>query len=138
MSDDRGSVTFWVLGLSIMILVFGGLALDFWRVLAVQRQAGSTADAAVTAAASGLDEEHYRLTGEVLLDPSRAIELGTLSVASQNVEVVSAMFEVAPDRTAVSVEVVDEIEGGFVAFFTGDEGRLTVRVTSSAEPVLVP
>jgi hypothetical protein len=129
LSDDRGSVTFWVLGLSVMILVLGGLALDFWRVLAVQRQAGSIA---------GLDEEHYRLTGEVLLDPSRAIELGSLSVASQDVEVVSAVFEVAPDGSAVSVEVVDEIEGGFVAFFTGDDGRLTVRVTSSAEPVLVP
>jgi hypothetical protein len=121
-----------------MILVFGGLALDFWRVLAVQRQAGSIADAAVAAAASGLDEEHYRLTGEVLLDPSRAIELGSLSVASQDVEVVSAVFEVAPDGSAVSVEVVDEIEGGFVAFFAGDDGRLTVTVTSSAEPVLVP
>lgn len=136
--DDRGSVTFWVLGLSILILMFGGLALDFWRVLAVQRQAGSIADAAVAAAASGIDEEHYRLTGEVLLDPSRAVELGALSVASQGVEVVSAVFNVALDGTAVNVEVVDEIEGGFVAFFTGDDGRLTVRVTSSAEPVLVP
>ncbi len=138
MSDDRGSVTFWVLGLSILILVFGGLALDFWRVLAVQRQAGSIADAAVAAAASGLDEEHYRLTGEVLLDPSRAVELGSLSVASQDVEVASAVFAVAPDGSSVTVEVVDEIEGGFVAFFTGDDGTLTVRVTSSAEPVLVP
>ncbi len=138
MSDDRGSVTFWVLGLSILILAFGGLALDFWRVLAVQSQAGSIADAAVAAAASGLDEEHYRLTGEVLLDPDRAIELGSQSVASQDAEVVSAIFEVAPDGSAVSVEVVDEIEGGFVAFFTGDDGRLTVRVTSSAEPVLLP
>lgn len=138
MSDDRGSVTFWVLGLSILILTLGGLALDFWRVLAVQRQAGSIADAAVAAAASGLDEELYRLTGEVLLDPDRAIELGSLSVASQDVAVVSAIFEVAPDGSAVSVEIVDEIEGGFVAFFTGDDGRLTVRVTSSAEPVLVP
>lgn len=138
MSDDRGSITFWVLGLSIMILMLGGLALDFWRVLAVQRQAGSIADAAVAAAASGLDEEHYRLTGEVLLDPARAIELGSLSVASQDVQVVSALFEVALDRSAVSVEVIDEIEGGFVAFFTSDDGTLTVRVTSSAEPVLVP
>lgn len=138
MNDDRGSVTIWVLGLTILILAFGGLALDFWRVLAVQRQAGSIADAAVAAAASGLDEEHYRLTGEVLLDPERAIELGSLSVASQDATVVSALFDVAPDGSAVSVEVVDEIEGGFVAFFTGDDGKLTVRVTSSAEPRLVP
>lgn len=138
MNDDRGSVTIWVLGLTILILAFGGLALDFWRVLAVQRQAGSIADAAVTAAASGLDEEHYRLTGEILLDPERAIQLGSISVASQDVDVVSTVFDVAPDRSTVAVEVTDEIEGGFVAFFTGDDGLLTVRVTSSAEPRLVP
>jgi len=138
MRDDRGSITFWVLGLTILILGFGGLALDFWRVLSVQRQAGAIADAAVVAAASGVDEEHYRLTGEIVLDPDRAIELGSLSVASQDAGVESALFDVASDGSRVGVEVIDEIEGGFVAFFTGDDGRLTVRVTSSAEPVMVP
>jgi hypothetical protein len=138
MRDDRGSITFWVLGLTILILGFGGLALDFWRVLSVQRQAGAIADAAVVAAASGVDEEHYRLTGEVMLDPDRAIELGSMSVASQDTDVASVVFDVAADGSSVGVEVVDEIEGGFVAFFTGDDGRLTVRVTSSAEPVMVP
>ena len=138
MRGDRGSITFWVLGLTILILGFGGLALDFWRVLSVQRQAGAIADAAVVAAASGVDEEHYRLTGEIVLDPDRAIELGSLSVASQDADVVSAVFDVAADGSSVAVEVIDEIEGGFVAFFTGDDGILTVRVTSSAEPRLVP
>ena len=138
MRDDRGSITFWVLGLTILILGFAGLALDFWRVLSVQRQAGAIADAAVVAAASGVDEEHYRLTGEVMLDPDRAIELGSMSVASQDTDVASVVFDVAADGSSVGVEVVDEIEGGFVAFFTGDDGRLTVRVTSSAEPVMVP
>lgn len=138
MRDDRGSITFWVLGLTILILGFGGLALDFWRVLSVQRQAGAIADAAVVAAASGVHEEHYRLTGEIVLDPDRAIELGSLSVASQDADVVTALFDVAPDGSSVGVEVIDEIEGGFVAFFTGDDGILTVSVTSSAEPRLVP
>jgi hypothetical protein len=138
MRNDRGSITFWVLGLTILILGFGGLALDFWRVLSVQRQAGAIADAAVVAAASGVDEEEYRLTGEIVLDPDRAIELGSLSVSSQDADVVSALFDVAADGSSVGVEVIDEIEGGFVAFFTGDDGVLTVRVTASAEPRLVP
>ena len=37
MASDRGSVTIWVLGLSILLLLFGGLALDYWRGLALHR-----------------------------------------------------------------------------------------------------
>jgi hypothetical protein len=85
-----------------------------------------------------VDEEEYRLTGEIVLDPDRAIELGSLSVSSQDADVVSALFDVAADGSSVGVEVIDEIEGGFVAFFTGDDGVLSVRVTASAEPRLVP
>jgi hypothetical protein len=59
-------------------------------------------------------------------------------VSSQDADVVSVIFDVAADGSSVGVEVIDEIEGGFVAFFTGDDGILTVRVTASAEPRLVP
>lgn len=138
MSRERGSVTIWVLGLSILLLAFGGLALDFWRVLAVQRQAAATADAAVVAAASGIDEAHYRLTGEVVLDPTRVAALGQASIQSQASEVDSAFFEVSADGSTVTVEVVDSIVGGFVAFFSGDDGVLEVTVTASAQPRVFP
>jgi uncharacterized membrane protein len=63
MRSDRGSVTIWVLGLSMLLLTFGGLALDYWRALALQRELASVADSAAIAAASGIDEEVYRATG---------------------------------------------------------------------------
>jgi hypothetical protein len=44
MRSDRGSVTIWVLGLSMLLLTFGGLALDYWRALALQRELASVAD----------------------------------------------------------------------------------------------
>lgn len=138
MRQDRGSVTIWILGLSILILMFGGLALDLWRVIAVQRQAGALADAAAVAAATGIDEAHYRSTGEILLDPDRAGGLGFASIADQEVEIVSSSVQVAADGSEVEVEVVDEIVGGFVAFFSGDGGILRVTVTATAEPRLVP
>ncbi|REK21358.1 MAG: hypothetical protein DWQ40_04090 [Actinobacteria bacterium] len=138
MSRDRGSVTIWVLGLSVLLLFFGGVALDFWRVLAVQRQAAAIADTAVVAAASGIDEAHYRETGEILIDPDRAVELATASITNQEIEVTAALVTVSPDGTAVEVEVSDEIRGGFVAFFSGDDGVLAVTATATAEPRLVP
>ncbi|MGB7859491.1 MAG: pilus assembly protein TadG-related protein, partial [Acidimicrobiia bacterium] len=57
--SDRGSTTIWMLGLSLLLLLFGGLALDFWRGLAMQRELASVADSAALAAASGIDEVLY-------------------------------------------------------------------------------
>src|SRR5690606_32307296 len=75
MRDDRGSTTIWMLGLSVLLLLFGGLALDFWRGLAFQRELAAVADSAAIAAASGIDEVHFRETGEIRLDPARAVGL---------------------------------------------------------------
>ena len=135
--EDRGSVTFWVLGLTISIVAFGGVALDFWRALAVQRAVAAIADAGVAAAASGIDEIHYRTTGEVKLDEDRAVLLGTASVESQETVVSSVLFDVAPNGARVDIVVVAEIDSGFVAFFAED-GRLEIRATASAEPRLIP
>ncbi len=134
---ERGSVTFWVLGLTILLLAFGGLALDFWRALAVQREVAAVADAGVAAAASGIDELHYRSTGEIRLSGDRAVSLGAASIDGQGADVTSYVFTVAADGSRVDVVVTAEIESGFVAFFA-DDGRLEIRASSSAEPRLIP
>ncbi|HEY5890635.1 MAG TPA: pilus assembly protein TadG-related protein [Acidimicrobiia bacterium] len=138
MNKERGSVTLWILGLTVVILGFGGVALDFWRALAMQRALAAIADAATVAAASGIDELHYRNTGEVILDPYRARTLGAQSIASQNESLDSAVFDVSADGTEIELTVIDSIEAGFIRFFTGDDGRLVVRATSRASPILAP
>jgi uncharacterized membrane protein len=136
--NDRGSVTLWVLALALAMVAFGGLALDLWRVLAVQREAGAVADAAAVAAASGIDEIHYRMTGEIVLDPERAASLGLTSLSHQDADLVEASVLVDPSGASVEVSVTAEIEGGFVAFFTGDDGVLRLTASAVAEPLLVP
>lgn len=138
MRDDRGSITLWVLGLSVVILGFGGVALDFWRALATQRELAAIADAASVAAASGIDEAHYRSTGEVILEPVRSRQLGAESIASQDEALDDVRISVSGDRLRVEVSVTDSIDAGFIGFFTGDDGRLVVRATSNAVPRLVP
>lgn len=138
MRSERGSVTIWMLGLSVLLLLFGGLAIDFWRALALQRELAAVADSAAIAAASGIDEEHYRATGEVILDPNRAQDLGVASMAAQDIDLVS--FEVITDGDGLSVNVVvvDVVELGLLGLLVDQSEPLTVRARATASPRLLP
>ena len=136
--SERGSVTFWMLGLSLLLLLFGGLALDFWRALALQRELAAIADSASVAAGSGIDEEHYRATGEVLIDADRAAGIGSSYVAAQDVTLDQVVITTAPDGLSVSVFVVDGLELGLMGVLVDQTAPLTVTAEATAAPVLVP
>ena len=138
MRSDRGSVTFWTLGLCILLLFFGGLAIDFWRALALQRELAAVADSLAVAAASGIDEEHYRLTGEVIIDPTRAAGLGSTYVASQDVELTDMSVTTADDGSSVSVLIEGRLELGLLGLLVDQNEPLTVNARANAIPVLVP
>ena len=138
MRSDRGSVTLWMLGLSILLLLFGGTVIDFWRALALQRELAAIADSASIAAAAGIDEEHYRLTGEVLIEPTRAAGLGSAYVASQDVDLLDLSVNPAVDGSSVTVLVVDELELGLMGVFVDQSEPLTVTAEATAIPVLIP
>ena len=137
-SDDRGSVTIWMLGLSFVLLAFGGLALDFWRGLATQRELAAIADSAAIAAASGIDEEHYRSTGEVTLAPGRARALAFASMGYQDLELSEAGVAVDPAGSSVTVEVGATVELWLLSLLVDDTEPIMVRASASASPVLVP
>jgi Flp pilus assembly protein TadG len=138
MREERGSMTIWMLGLSVLLLLFGGLALDFWRALAQQRELAAVADSAAVAAASGIDEERYRATGELVLDASRARTLGEESMAAQDLDPMS--FVVATDQAGLSVTVVvvDAVELGLLGILVDQTQPLTVRAEATASPRLLP
>lgn len=137
-TSERGSVTIWMLGLSVLLLLFGGLALDFWRGLALQRELAAVADSAAIAAASGIDEEYYRATGEVVLDPVRSRALALMSVDVQDVELASVSSATSVDRSSVTVIVIAKLELGLLGVFVDDSEPLTVRASATASPRLVP
>lgn len=134
--SDRGSVTIWMLGLSVLLLVFGGLALDYWRALALQRELAAVADSAAIAAASGIDEVVYRATGDVVLEETRARGLAESAVEWQGVDLVDLAVDVEP--TSVSVTLTGEVELGLLGVFVDQSEPLTVRGSATAAPVLVP
>lgn len=138
MKSERGSVTLWTLGLSLLLLLFGGLAVDFWRALALQRELAAIADSASVAAASGIDEERYRATGEVVIDADRAAGIGSSYVASQDVALDDLIVTTARDGSSVSVLVVDRLDLGLIGVFVDQTAPLTVTAEATAVPVLVP
>lgn len=136
--SESGSVTIWMLGLSVLLLLFGGLALDFWRGLALQRELAAIADSAAIAAASGIDEEYYRATGEVVLDATRSRALALTSVAAQDADLSSVSSTMSVDRISVTVIVIAKLELGLLGVFVDDSEPLTVRASATAFPRLVP
>lgn len=66
---EQGSVTLFLLGLGVALLLLGGIALDLWRLLGDRRELSALADAAAIAATSGLDVDHFRETGVAMMDP---------------------------------------------------------------------
>lgn len=136
--SDRGSVTIWMLGLSLLLLLFGGLALDFWRGLALQRELAAVADSAAIAGAAGIDVDHYRETGSVLLDPESVRELATLSIAAQEAEVTEVVISTARGGESVTVTVEGVVELGLLGVFVDQSEPLLVRASATAIPRLQP
>lgn len=134
--SDRGSITIWVLGLSILILLLGGLAVDYWRALALQRELAAVADSAAIAAASGIDEDTYRATGEISLDPTRSRQLATGAVEWQGLEVAGHEVDVLDGSVTVTLTAVLEL--GLLGAFVDESEPLTVRASATAVPELIP
>lgn len=137
-SDDQGSVTIWMLGLCLLLLAFGGLALDFWRGLALQRELAAVADSAAIAAASGIDEEHYRSTGEVVLQPERARALAAASIGLQSVEPVEQLVALDAAGGSVTVQVAASLDLGLLSLLVDDTEPVLVRASATATPALIP
>ena len=136
--DERGSVTIWMLGLSLLLLLFGGLALDFWRGLSLQRELSAVADSAAIAAGSGIDEEVYRSLGDVRLDPARARGLALASIDAQDVDLVAMAIVVSADGSAVTVTLTAAVELGLLGVLVEDDEPLKVRASATVTPLLVP
>jgi len=120
----------------VLLLLFGGLALDYWRGLSLQRELAAVADSAALAGASGIDEEAYRADGSVVLDSARSRDLVLAAVAWQDTDVLS--IDVVVDPGAVTVTLTGEVELGLLGVFVDESEPLTVRATATASPVLVP
>lgn len=133
---ERGSVVLWVLYWSFSVLFIAGFGLDLWRGVATRRALLEQAEAAAAAGANGVDTEAFRLTGDVVIDPSLADALARSILAAQGeTELVnSAVISVDAATQEVTVELTGEIDFTLINVFLSGEEPLAIGVSASAAP----
>lgn len=134
LADERGTVTLWVLGLCLMMLFVGGIALDLWRAFSERRALAGVVDAAAVAGASGIDTDAYRATGQLRLDPALSETLAWENLNTQ--EDTRALVDAAVEATTTDVTVTAVGRVGFtlLRIFLSDEEPFGVAVRATAEP----
>ncbi len=143
MRGERGSVTIWMLGLSLVLFALGGLSIDLWRILAERRTLSAAADAAAIAVVSAIDLDAYRdPTAEpiapgdpVPLDQPGAVDRVRLALARGDVELAtSPVVEFLDGGTRLRITLESEVEFTLLRILTADR---SFRVRAEAEATAI-
>jgi hypothetical protein len=129
--SERGTVTLWVLGCCLIVLLLGGLVLDMWRVIDTRRELGSMADSAAAAGATALDSDAAHL-GELRLDPNRATLLAAQAIAEHPRAAALDGQAIDVSDARVDVTVIDEVDFALLDLL-GRPG-VVLEVHRAAEP----
>lgn len=133
--DESGSVTLFVLGLSVTMLFIGGLSLDLWRAFSERTGLAGAVDAAAVAGASGIDTNYFRQASQVRLDPAMAESLAQESLAAQSDLRALVDAQVEATTTEVTVSATGRVDFTLLRIFMDSE-PFTVRVRATARPEL--
>jgi Flp pilus assembly protein TadG len=125
----------WCMLLAIMLLPLGGLSVDLWHGIEVQRQLQAAAEDAALAGSSGIDAQEYRDTGCIVLEPSSAVALAQANLAAQSGlgPLVAADFQVSVNNQEISVSLRKDVRLTLLSLVEGDK-PLVVAATASSGP----
>lgn len=127
----------WMVGLMAVVMAVGGIAVDLWRALSAHRELASLVDAAAVAAGSGIDEDIWRLEGELVLDPAVVSDQVSAAVAAQSpVASVTVSVETSPDGSEATVVGASSVELTLLGLLVDGDLYLSARATAS--PAISP
>ena len=129
---EDGSVTLWLLGMSIMLIALGGISVDLWRSFSARRALAAGADAAALAGASAIDEQRYRDSGIVVLLPSVAERRARDSLATQLDQAALLGADVAATEQSVTVVVHGRVGFSLLGILSQGSFELEVAATAAA------
>ena len=127
---ERGTITLWLLGCCVMLLVLGGLGVDLGRGFSERRALHAAADAAALAGAGALDESEYRATGRLVLVPTLAEARARDSLAGQFDTRSLRSVRVFADREHVEVVVDGEVDLSLLRLIAQEPMRVQVHATA--------
>ena len=134
MSNERGSMTVWAIGMSLLLFAVGFLSLDLWSGFSARQEAAAIADSAAIAGATALDESAWR-SGVTALDPTAA-ETRALTAATAHPAWNGKMTVFATATTGgVTVSVSGTIPFRFIAGLVPGQVA-NVTVSGYAEPAV--
>ena len=134
--DERGdAVIVWCLLLAVMLLPLGGLSIDLWHGIAVQRQLQAAAEDAAAAGASGINTSTYRASGCLVLDPATAVPLARANLAAQTGlgPLSGADVEISPGGNEITVALAEDVHLTLLSWVEGGRS-LVVTATASSQP----
>lgn len=132
---DRGdAMIVWCMLLALLLLPVGGLTIDLWRGIAVQRALESAAEDAASAGASGIDVQQYRATGCLVLDPTAAVPLAQANLALQTDlgPLAAADISVSPGGGQITVRLQEDVHLTLLSLVEGNRPLLVTAAASSA------
>jgi hypothetical protein len=129
----------WCLLIAVMLFPLGGISVDLWHGIEVQRQLQSAAEDAAVAGASGIDVAEYRRTGCIVLDPVLAVPLAEANIASQGLgPIAGADIAVSPDRREMSVELEQDVRLTLLSWVEGRRPLVVVATATSGPKGSLP
>ena len=131
--DEGGSITLWVLGLCVMMLFVGGIALDLWRAFSERRALAGLVDAAAVAGSSGIDTAYFRETSQLRLDPTLAEELAVQNLEAQQDDRALTDAQVMASLEEITVMATGQVDFSLLRIFMADEEPFTVSVSATAD-----
>lgn len=137
--SQRGSVTIWGLGLTIVLAAFAGLVIDTWRVFAERQDLSGMADSAAIAAATAVNIPYLNETGEVVLDGDLAEDRAFEYLLNQDgwSDEISAQAIPSSDGASITVILEKDVDFTLLGPFLPGEEPLHITVTSLASPNVV-
>ena len=135
--NERGSITLWTLGLTVMVLFLGGISLDLWRAFEVREDLAAMADSAANAGASQVDAANYRDTGTLVLDAAAAAGAASANLDAQQDSAKITNRTLAASGPVLTVTLEGEVSFTLLQIFIGG-GSVDIRATGSAEAVPSP
>ena len=134
MSDERGSITLWVLGLTVMVLFLGGISLDLWRAFEMREDLASMADSAANAGASQVDGATYRETGTLRLEARSAAAAADANLDAQQDSGRIRTRTITAAGPVLTVQLEGEVGFTLLRIFLG-AGSISITATGSAEAI---
>lgn len=136
---QRGSVTIWGIGLTLIIAAFAGVVIDTWRVFAERQDLSGMADSAAIAAATAIDIAYLNETGEVRLDVAAAEERAAVYLVGQDgwSDEIDPAIEVAADLASITVVLEKDVDFTLLGPLLPGEDPMRITVTALASPNVV-